>query len=239
MRGTLRVVLFNWPKYALCALVVPTGLLVPLPGPWRFLLQGMVVAGLCWVIMGLLVTWIAYDVSPLYDWRWVLALLPAKPRRYAVVSTGLDEISGRLADLLPDAEATLLDLYGSTGRDGSIRRARRFVPPPDGTLRAVPADLLVPDATMDAIFVVFAAHELRDPGQRRALYGEIARTLRPGGRLVLVEHCRDAANIVAYGPGAWHFSPRSEWLRLARGAHLTMAGERLMTPLIHALACVR
>ncbi|MDH6121006.1 hypothetical protein ABH930_005130 [Kitasatospora sp. GAS204A] len=50
--------------------------------------------------------------------------------------------------------------------------------------------------------------------------------LRPGGTLILVEHLRDAANTAVYGPGAWHFLPRSEWLRLAYGAGLVEAGER-------------
>jgi ubiquinone/menaquinone biosynthesis C-methylase UbiE len=89
------------------------------------------------------------------------------------------------------------------------------------------------------VFVVFAAHELRAAHQRRALFAEIARTLRRGGRLLLIEHCRDPANVAAYGPGAWHFYPRQEWLRLGHGAGLVPAGEMTMTPLVHALAFQR
>jgi hypothetical protein len=65
------------------------------------------------------------------------------------------------------------------------------------------------------------------------------RVLRPAGRLLLVEHCRNAANLAAYGPGAWHFYPRREWLRLASGAGLTPAGETTMTPLVHILVFAR
>jgi SAM-dependent methyltransferase len=86
---------------------------------------------------------------------------------------------------------------------------------------------------------VFAAHELRTPGHRAELFGEVARALRPAGRLLLVEHCRDAANLAAYGPGAWHFYPRQEWLRLAAGAGLTPAGESTMTPLVRVLVFAR
>jgi SAM-dependent methyltransferase len=230
---------FNWPKFVVCGILVGVGLVTPFPDPWRCWIQGVALAGLGWVVVGLLVSWLVYDVSPLYDWQWIFTMLPAKPKRYAVLSTGLDEISGRLADLLPDSESTLFDLYDSTDQDGSIRRARRLVPPLEAMICAVPDHLPVADGYFDAIFVVFAAHELRDPGDRRALYGEIARTLRPGGRLVLVEHCRDVANILAYGPGAWHFYPKAEWLRLGAGVRLTLVAEAAMTPLVRALAYIR
>jgi len=154
-----------------------------------------------------------------------------------VVSTGLDELSLTLRRLFPHASAVLLDLYDPRlTRAGSIRRARALVPPPPEVRPARPDALPVPAATLDVVFVVFAAHELRAADQRRALFAEIARTLRTGGRLLLVEHCRDAANVAAYGPGAWHFYPRREWLRLGRGAGLVPAGEKTMTPLVHALA---
>jgi SAM-dependent methyltransferase len=239
MNGVRQILLFNWPKFVLCVVLAGIALVLPFPQPWRLFVHGAALVGLGWVALGVLLGWLVYDVSRLYDWSWIFVVLPYSPRRYAVLSTGLDEISGRLAELLPGSEATLFDLYDSTNKDGSIRRARKLVTPPDGMRRAVPAHLPVADGCFDAVFVVFAAHELRDPGDRRALFGEIARTLRPGGRLVLVEHCRDAANILAYGPGAWHFYPRSEWLRLAAGARLTLVAEGAMTPLVRVMGYLR
>jgi len=164
-------------------------------------------------------------------------LLPAPPARYAVVSAGLDEVSPTLRRLFPTAQPILLDVYDTRlTRSGSIRRARALVLPPAGARPARPAALPVPDSALDAVFVVFAAHELRTADGRRALFTEIARILRPGGRLLLVEHCRDTANITAYGPGAWHFYPRKEWQQLCQDAGLTPAGEKTMTPLVRALA---
>jgi SAM-dependent methyltransferase len=175
-----------------------------------------------------------------HRWRWIAELLPVAPREYAVVSTGLDEVSTTLRTLFPAARRVPLDLYDPRlTRGGSIRRARALVPPPADAQPARPDRLPVPDGTLDAVFLVFAAHELRAAGLRQALFAEIARGLRPGGRLVLVEHCRDAANITAYGPGAWHFYPRAEWLRLGRGAGLTPVAQRTMTPLVHAVAYQR
>ena len=238
--GLRRVVAFNWPRYAAGLATVALGATVPgrragraLRWPAR---AGSALAG-TWIGTSLAATWWAYDRTPLYDWRWLTALLPAEPTRYAVVSAGLDEVSETLRRRFPAAQAVLLDLHDPRlTRTGSIRRARRRVPAPAGTRPARPDALPVLAGTLDAVFLVFAAHELRAAAARRALFGEVARTLRPGGRLLLVEHCRDAATIAAYGPGAWHFYPRSEWLRLGRGAELELVAEAAMTPLIRALA---
>jgi SAM-dependent methyltransferase len=235
VNGVARIVAYNWPRYAAALVVVAAATLRPMPLPVHLAVW---LAG-AWIAAGLVATWWVYDHKPLYAWRWCTDLLPA-PDRYAVVSTGLDEISPTLRALHPRADATLIDLFDpAVTREPSIRRARAMTPQPAGALPATVGALPVPPQQLDAVYLVFAAHELRAPAQRRALFAEIARTLRPGGRLLLVEHCRDRVTIAAYGPGAWHFFPRAEWLRQARGAGLTLTAEATMTPLVHALVFTR
>jgi SAM-dependent methyltransferase len=240
VNGVGRVVAFNWPRYAAGLVTVAVCAAVPVPDLLRYPVRFGAGLALVWIATSLIATWWAYDYKPLYGWHWLTRLLPGPPARYAVVSTGLDEISPTLKQLYPAAEAVLLDLYDPRlTREGSIRRARAIVPPPARAQPARPDALPVPDGWLDAVFVVFAAHELRTHSQRRALFTEIARTLRPDGSLLLVEHCRDAPNIAAYGPGAWHFYRREEWRRLGREAGLLPAGETTMTPLVRALAYQR
>lgn len=230
-----RVVRYNWPRYATTAAVLVAALATPIPA----VRAGAAVA--CgWLALGLAATRWVYDRSPLYRWRWCTDLLPAPPGRYAVISTGLDEISGALARRYPRAEATVVDLYDPrVTPERSIRRARALVPPPPHARAGRVDDLPVPTGSQDAVFMAFAAHELRTGAQRRAVFGEVARVLRRGGHLVLVEHCRDLANVAAYGPGAWHFYPRGEWLRRAEGAGLRRVAEARMTPLVRALVLRR
>ena len=42
---------------------------------------------------------------------------------------------------------------------------------------------------------------------RVKLFAELRRTTRDGGHVIVVEHVRNLANLLVYGPGAFHFLP--------------------------------
>ncbi|MGW6918951.1 class I SAM-dependent methyltransferase [Kitasatospora sp. NPDC054939] len=233
------VIGYNWPLYAGGVLAVAGGwaLARRLPGPAaRLARAGTLAAG--WLLAGsAAATWYVYDRSELYGYAWLDDLLPDGPGRHLVVSAGLDEASRPVAARHPGAPQLIADLYDpALMTEGSIRRARRRVPPLPGTVAARPTGLPAPTASLDSVLVVLAAHELRRAADRAALFAETARVLRPGGTLVLVEHLRDAANTAVYGPGAWHFLPRSTWLGHAAAAGLHPAAERRIAALVTAFA---
>jgi hypothetical protein len=84
------------------------------------------------------------------------------------------------------------------------------------------------------VLQLMAAHEVRRPGARAALFLETRRVLRPSGQLVVVEHVRNLANILAFGPGAMHFYPATTWIETGRTAGLVLSEELRLTPFVRA-----
>lgn len=238
--GVARMVRFNWPEYALAVAVIAGGAgIAARAAVAPIVAAGWVAAGLAgwWLAASFVAGWLVYDRSPLYAWRWATSLLARRPDRWLNVTVGFDESTVVLRDLLGPGD--VVDVY-DPGRmtETSIRRARASRPAERGTVVTRHDRLPYADRVFDVAFLVFAAHELRERADRAALFGEIGRILRPGGELLLVEHPRSPANVAAFGPGAMHFLPRGEWLRLARHAGLAVVARRAQTPFVEAL-CFR
>ncbi|MEA2602616.1 MAG: hypothetical protein QOF89_3608 [Acidobacteriota bacterium] len=237
--GMLQILHYNRPMYvravAVSLATILAVALLPIPRLLVVLALAGVAAGLLWSASSLLVSHWIYDRSPLSQWDWLARLLPAAPHHWASLHAGLDETFGALARIFPAEGGTVLDFYDPAEMtEPSIVRARRLSL--DRT--ATPADfraLPLADASQDAIFLIFAAHELRRPDSRRRFFLEIARTLAPGGRAVLVEHLRDRQNFLAFGPGFLHFFPHREWLRLAASADLAVREDFRITPFVAVL----
>jgi SAM-dependent methyltransferase len=243
MTGVARMVRFNWPHYLAGASVALVAILLGtsngLPPGLRLLSAAIAASAAWWVAASLAAGYVVYDRSPLSRWRWLANLPAQRPSRWAVVTAGYDEASVPLRRLL-GGRAVTVDLYDpSLMTEASIRRAHRVAPPPSDSLTASPDELPLLDGQQDALFVVFAAHELRRRRERQALFGELRRVCREGGAIVLVEHGRDSANLLAFGPGALHFFPYREWLGLASEARLRLVDECRVTPFVRALVFAR
>jgi len=164
---------------------------------------------------------------------WVKDLLTIAPKQIANIHAGFDESSEALRNLFPLANLVIVDLYDPKKMtEPSIARARRLRPVQQSSLSADPGAIPLAENSCDAVFLLFAAHEIRDAQERLRLFGEVSRILTPGGTVLLVEHRRDLANFLAFGPGFLHFYPQSEWLRLAAESGLCVVTTSSMTPFV-------
>jgi SAM-dependent methyltransferase len=237
--GLLQILRYNQPVFAKTGAAALAAILaivlLPMPRFVAVLATAAVVAALLWTASSLLVSHWIYDRSPLSEWDWLTGLFAAPPRRWTSLHAGLDETFGALPRIFQAEGGTVLDIYDPAEMtEPSIVRARRL----SLDRSAKPADfrsLPLPDSSQDAVFLIFAAHELRRPESRLRFFQEIARALAPGGRAVLVEHLRDARNFLAFGPGFLHFLPRREWLRVAAATDLAVREERRVTPFVAVL----
>jgi len=215
--GVTRVVIFNWPIFLAVDLTILAGILWGCFGPVHGWI-GWVIAGggLLAEIVTLGTTWWIYDRSPLYRFGWLTPWVTPGDRLLNV-TVGFDESSAPLRECFPDCEVTTLALQGPEVGGASIERARRTEPAAADALRVGVRNWPAPAAPFDLALFFFAAHEVRDLADRRALFQSAAAWMRPGARAVVVEHPRDFWNTLVYGFGAFHFLPAADWLRTFEG----------------------
>ena len=241
--GLWQIARYNWPQYAAgAAVIVVTGTYLILgAGPsWvRWAAWLTMLPAAWWSVASLAASHWIYDRSELYRWTWIPAVLPGKPRHWLNLHAGLDESSAALRRLFPESGAKVGDCFDAEEMsEPSIRRARAEQALPPATpigCRHFP----FADGAFDAVFVLFAAHEVRRASSREALFAEIQRVLAPSGSILLVEHARDLANFAAFGPGFWHFLPAREWRRLADLVGLEVLTACRMTPFVRIMVMRR
>jgi SAM-dependent methyltransferase len=243
-QGARQILQYNRRFYVAAAGFILAGLwfLRRADGPdWlRAALTLLVVGAAFWSLASLAASHYVYDRSPLYGFAWLKTLLAREPRRWVNVHAGLDESSEILRRLFAGAGGKILDIYDARAMsEPAIKRARQVTPQLASATAADFRALPLADASCDAVFVIFTAHELREAEARGAFFGELRRVLEPGGSVILVEHLRDAANFIAFGPGVWHFLPRREWLRAALAGGLAVAAEVSVTPFVRAFRLER
>jgi SAM-dependent methyltransferase len=212
-QGVWTVVRFNWHLHAIGLLAAAAPLaascyLTEMPRmPALVAAAGILLS----LLLSLAATWIAYDASGLYRFRWLAPLL-AGTGRGANLHAGFDETSRLLKSSFPSIRWNVFDFYDPQSHtEISIRRARQAHPPEPETVSISTDAIPLPDGSLDTALLFLAAHEIRDPAERVRFFRELRRTLAPGGRVIVTEHLRDLPNLLAYSVGAWHFHPRHEW----------------------------
>jgi SAM-dependent methyltransferase len=242
--GVLNILQYNWHFYAvsLCALLGAGALLrfrgLPRVGEGVVILAAAVTA--FWFVSSLLVSYYVYDYKGVTAWEWMPSILSFRPQQWLNIHAGLDESTLLLTQLFPNTQFAVVDIFDPEEMtEPSIARARRLhptlVPAITGKLDALP----FADRSYDTLFLLFAAHEIRQPTRRMEFFRECVRILANPGQFVLVEHVRDWKNFVAFGPGFLHFHSRDEWIRLAHDAGLTIEREDHVTPFVRCFLMIK
>jgi SAM-dependent methyltransferase len=231
MRGVRRVIAFNWPYYAIALIVVAAGVaaFAVLDSPWRWAVCAAVAFPAWMIVASLLSSWLAYDRSALTRGEWLSHAVPATPTRVLVIHAGLDLASDLALARWPSAQLRVFDIFNDKDMsEPSIKRARSIEAHPGEA--ASSSRLPCPDAQFDAILCILAAHEIRDPEKLASFAGECRRALAPSGRLVVIEHLRDAANFLTFGPGFFHFLPRTALMDGFISGRLSQVAEFRLNP---------
>jgi hypothetical protein len=215
-QGLYNILRFNWPLYA--GAVATAAIAAALGVVWlAWLLMAM-------TMVSLLASLYVYDLSGLYRLAW----LPGVARGSIInIHAGFDEMSGLLKTKFPACELKVFDFYHRLVHPAaSIARARKVGQVYPGTLRIRMDQLPLEGISVERIYLIFAAHEIRDKAMRDVFFRELGRVLKADGQIVLVEHLRDWRNFMVYTAGAWHFLPAEVWRRTFVAAGLTIREER-------------
>jgi SAM-dependent methyltransferase len=234
-QGVGEVFRFNWPRYFAAAVVIAGSLfalqILHLPNALRILgYLGLAVVA-WWSAASLIASYWVYDGSSLMRWEWIKHELPTPPRRWLNIHAGLDESTPQFREFWPNAHGETVDIFAPAEMtERSIARARADANPQATNVKY---DCLPYEPNeIHSVFILFAAHELRQPATRRTFFNEVRRVLAPGGRAILVEHLRDAANFAAYGPGFLHFHSKQTWHADLTAAELKIDREFPFTPFV-------
>lgn len=234
-QGVFNIVRFNWHFYAasLGVLVLIFLLTIYFKADFAFYVYLAGFLALAPIAVSLVVSFYVYDLSNLYKLDWLDELLPAEVEKIVNINAGFDETSILLEKKFPKSEINILDFYDAKQHtEISIERARRAYPLSKKAHKIKTSEISLKDDSVNVIFLILSAHEIRDDRERTGFFKELKRILHPNGRIILTEHLRDLPNFLAFNIGVLHFHSEKKWLENTKNAGLHLTKMTGVTPFI-------
>jgi len=235
LQGVKNIIRFNWHFYLLSFGLISIIFLLNSFFNEPYLIFSKILYLLIVVntLASILISFYIYDLSDLYKLKWLDDVPIVTKGQIVNIHSGFDETSILLQEKFPDAGLSVLDFYDpSKHTEVSIKRARKTYPSYENTIRVDTRNLTLNDNCADNIFVILAAHEIRNGNERNDFFVELRRVLKHEGSIIVVEHLRDIPNFLAYAVGFFHFMPRSSWYKAFKNADLNVSNQFRITPFI-------
>lgn len=235
LQGVWNIMRFNWHFYIVSFMVSIFLIFFSTSLSSTFRLYILVLGLLISLpsLVSLLISLYVYDLSGFYNLNWIEDFKTDEKCQIVNVNAGFDETSMLLQDKFPTSALTVLDFYDPIYHtEVSIKRARNAYPPFPNTKAVRTNDLGLTAHSADRIFIIFAAHEIRNAQERLAFFRELKRILKPAGQIIVTEHLRDIPNFLAYNIGFLHFYSKSSWHNIFSSVGLIIEKEKKCSPFI-------
>ncbi|ADR22339.1 hypothetical protein MATR_00190 [Marivirga tractuosa] len=233
-QGVLNILSFNRHFYVIGLMVLAFTLAALLffkvPNFWIWIVAAAFLYGL---IMPLVISAYVYDFSGYYDFKWLkkLHLNDQKPKQIVNINAGFDETSFILKSNFPEATLKVFDFYNAKQHtELAIVRARKVSMVYPDTLQIKSDEIPLEDQSVDIIFLLSAAHEIRTHKEKVAFLRECHRICKPNGNIITVEHLRDFPNFFAFTIGFTHFFSKKVWEKAFQEAGFSSFEESKFTP---------
>lgn len=240
-QGVLNILSFNRHFY-----VIGIGLLALITAShawigWSDLLFGLIIAAFLYgLIMPLIVSAYVYDFSGYYNFQWLksCSLTDSSSNKILNINAGFDETSFIIKNNFPQSDLKVFDFYNSKQHtEPAIVRARKVSLVYPNTQQIKSNAIPLQDKSVDIIFLLSAAHEIRSHEERVQFLTECHRLCKPDGKVIMVEHLRDFPNFLAFSVGFTHFFSRSAWKQAFTQAGFLSFQETKFTPFMSIFNC--
>jgi SAM-dependent methyltransferase len=235
-QGVINILSFNRHFYVLGFAILAAVLTLKIVGwftnPYASVVLLLLLYGL---LVPLLVSTYVYDFSNYYTLDWVKETeqLNGYNKRILNIHSGFDETSYLIKQKFPKPELLVFDFYDpSKHTEKSIARARKISNVYPNTLTINPSNLPLDNKSVDVIFVLLAAHEIRIHKEKVDFFKECKRVLKEDGKLIMVEHLRDLPNFLAFTIGFTHFFSKKVWASSLYDAGFTKFSVKKLTAFI-------
>jgi Methylase involved in ubiquinone/menaquinone biosynthesis len=233
-QGLGNIVRFNWHFYVISMLII-AGMLIVRSYIITFpiFLNLLLFIIITQIVVSLSISTYIYDFSDLYKFKWLNVLEIKGREKILNINAGFDESSQLLKSKFVKSDLIVADFYDPLKHsEVSIKRAREAYPSSNNTIKVDTKALPFPDNSIDIVFVIFSAHEIRNTEERTAFFKELKRVLKPSGEIIITEHLRDLSNFIAYNIGFLHFYSKSSWLNIFHSSGLKVSKQIKTTPFI-------
>ncbi len=230
-QGVLNILSFNRHFYVIALSILLILFLSKNSIDWNTLVfWGIVSAFIYGLIMPLIISVYVYDFSGYYDFNW-LNISKSQTLHIVNINAGFDETSFILKNKLPNSKLNVFDFYNPKSHtEPAIIRARKVSAIYPNTQQISTKKIPLKDNSVDTVFLLSAAHEIRSHIEKIEFLKECKRICKKDGTVILVEHLRDFPNFLAFSIGFTHFFSRKTWIKVFKNAGFNSYTENKFTP---------
>ncbi len=233
-QGVLNILSFNRHFYVFGLIALAIIIISYLVFSWSNLLFWIVfLAFLYGLIMPLIISAYVYDFSGYYKFNWLknFNLTDSEDKQILNINAGFDETSFIIKNYFPKSDLKVFDFYNAEKHtEPAIIRARKVSLVYPNTQQIISNLIPLKDNSVDLIFLLSAAHEIRSQNEKIRFLKECHRVCKSNANVIMIEHLRDFPNFVAFSVGFTHFFSKKTWRNAFKNAGFTTFNEQKFTP---------